>query len=125
MEGYDTMKKSLTLGYIQLLPINTAFRQNAYNYKDILFNQRINMTLVVFYIMVSVIISIIKKSDGSTKVLYGDIDSKPMFVSFSAYKTEEEASEECKTIIEHVKDYKDAEYSKLHYNIILNYLLLS
>jgi len=54
------------------------------------------------------------ESDGSTKVLYGDIDSKPMFVSFSAYKTEEEASEECKTIIEHVKDYKDAEYSNVY-----------
>lgn len=61
-----------------------------------------------------VVKEIIKKSDGSTKVLYGDIDSKPMFVSFSAYKTEEEASEECKTIIEHVKDYKDAEYSNVY-----------
>lgn len=61
-----------------------------------------------------IIKDITTESDGSTKVLYGDIDSKPMYVSFSAYKTEEEASEECKTIIEHVEDYKNAEYSNVY-----------
>ena len=36
-------------------------------------------------------------SDGTVKILYGDTDSKPMYVAFSAYKTTEEAEQEMDT----------------------------
>ena len=55
-----------------------------------------------------------KESDGSTKVLYGDVDSNPMFISYSAYKTEADASIECKSIVDHEDNYTMAEYSNVY-----------
>lgn len=39
------------------------------------------------------------EADGKIKLLYGDTDSKPMYISFSAFKTLEEASAELETIM--------------------------
>ena len=49
-----------------------------------------------------------ESSDGAVKILYGDTDSKPMYIAFSAYKTEEEAREELKRIPQHDEDYINA-----------------
>ncbi len=46
-----------------------------------------------------------KEKNGNTTIFYGDTDSKPMFISFSAFKTEAEASIEHKRIMEHKTDY--------------------
>lgn len=56
------------------------------------------------------IVKDIQKADDNTtiKILYGDTDSKPMFISFSAFKTQEEASSEQKVIMEHKDEYTDA-----------------
>ena len=47
-------------------------------------------------------------SDGVTKIYYGDTDSKPMYISFSAFKKEEEASSEVRSIMEHKDNYTKA-----------------
>lgn len=49
-----------------------------------------------------------KSSDGKVKILYGDTDSKPMYISFSAFKTEEAAKQEMNSIMEHDYIYINA-----------------
>ena len=44
-----------------------------------------------------------EEADGKIKLLYGDTDSKPMYISFSAFRTQEEASAELKTIMNQKK----------------------
>lgn len=44
-------------------------------------------------------------SDGTVKILYGDTDSKPMYIAFSAFKTEEEAKQEADSILQHDEIY--------------------
>lgn len=47
------------------------------------------------------IIKEIKESEGGTvKVLYGDTDDRPMYISYTGFKTIEEAEQERKTIME-------------------------
>lgn len=62
-----------------------------------------------------------EQADGKIKLFYGDTDSKPMYISFSAFKTEEEASAELKTIMTHKEDYQGAptssSYIKQFYSI--------
>ena len=55
-----------------------------------------------------------KEEDGTTKVLYGDTDSKPMFISYSAYKTQADAVNERNIIQKHVDTYLNAEYSSVY-----------
>lgn len=43
-----------------------------------------------------------------TKIYYGDVDSNPMYISYRAFKTEEEASQELKTILEREESYAKA-----------------
>lgn len=47
-------------------------------------------------------------SDGTVKILYGDTDSKPMYISFSAFKTEKEAKQETDSIMQHSAIYINA-----------------
>lgn len=49
-----------------------------------------------------------KGSDGTVKILYGDTDSKPMYIAFSVFKTKEEAKQELDSILQHDKIYIDA-----------------
>lgn len=46
--------------------------------------------------------------DGTIKVLYGDTDNRPMYISYTGFKTIDEAKQEMKTIIEHKEKYTDA-----------------
>ncbi len=47
-------------------------------------------------------------SDGTVKILYSDTDSKPMYIAFSAFKTEEEAKQEAKSILQRDEKYINA-----------------
>ena len=53
----------------------------------------------------AVVTDIQQKSDGSSKILYGDTDDEPMHIAYSAFKTAQEAQEELKTMLEHENDY--------------------
>lgn len=47
-------------------------------------------------------------SEGKVKILYGDTDSKPMYIAFSAFKTEQETKQEADSILQHDKIYINA-----------------
>ena len=57
-----------------------------------------------------------ENEDGTIKVLYGDTDSKPMYVSFTAFKTEEEARKELENIHQNEKLYIKAQTSNEYIN---------
>ncbi len=67
----------------------------------------------------AVVTDIQQQSDGSSKILYGDTDDEPMYISYSAFKTSLEAQEELKTMFEHENDYITAktysDYAKEFY----------
>lgn len=46
--------------------------------------------------------------DGEVNILYGGEDSRPMYISYRGFKTEKEAEEEMKNIMNHKEDYVDA-----------------
>ncbi len=56
--------------------------------------------------------AIIKKinhiSKDEIKILYGSEDSRPMYISYKGFKTEEEAQKEMSSIIEHKHEYEEA-----------------
>lgn len=56
--------------------------------------------------------AIIKKirtdKDGTTKILYGDTDSKPMYISYRGFTTKGAATKENKRIISNAKVYENA-----------------
>lgn len=49
-----------------------------------------------------------QQSDGSSKILYGDVDDKPLYIAYSAFKTELEAQTELETILQHESKYISA-----------------
>lgn len=55
-----------------------------------------------------------ESNDGTVKILYGDIDSKPMYIAFSAFKTTEEAEKEMNSIMEHSESYTKALISNIY-----------
>ena len=56
----------------------------------------------------AIIKEINEASDGEIKILYGSEDSRPMYISYMGFKTEEEAKEEMKEIMNHKADYLNA-----------------
>ena len=67
------------------------------------------ISLYTANLIVNAIIKDVKKgSDGAIKILYGDTDSSPMYFSYSAFKTEKEAKQETKSIMQHEDIYINA-----------------
>lgn len=58
--------------------------------------------------VVNALVKEIQKDSKVTKILYGDTDSKPMYISYSAYKTKEEAEQETDSILNHKDEYINA-----------------
>ena len=59
----------------------------------------VKMTLFSANLLSNAIIKEINEaSDGEIKILYGSEDSRPMYISYMGFKTEEEAKEEMKEI---------------------------
>lgn len=56
----------------------------------------------------AIIKEINEASDGEIKILFGSEDSRPMYISYMGFKTEEEAKEEMKEIMKHKADYMNA-----------------
>lgn len=59
-------------------------------------------------LIANAIVKEMQEEDGVTKIFYGDTDSKPMYISFSAFRTEEEAQAECAKIVDHKDIYLNA-----------------
>lgn len=60
------------------------------------------------------IIKEIRECEGKTQVLYGDLDSKPMYISYRAFVTEEEARQEKEALFEHEDIYVNAKTIRQH-----------
>lgn len=67
------------------------------------------ITLHTANLLQNAIIKDIQTDSDKVKILYGDTDSKPMYISFSAFKTQPEAKQECEKIIEHEDLYINAQ----------------
>lgn len=53
------------------------------------------VTLHTANLLVNALVKDIQEcDDGTVKILYGDTDSKPMYITFSAFETKDEAAEE-------------------------------
>lgn len=69
----------------------------------------INITLYTAILLSNAIVKKISEAgDGEIKILYGSEDSRPTFLSYKGFKTEEEANEEMKNIMNHKEDYTNA-----------------
>lgn len=56
----------------------------------------------------AVIKDIVALDNGHTKVLYGDTEDKPMYVSYKAFKTEADAKQELECLVDHKEEYIEA-----------------
>ena len=75
------------------------------------------ITLHTANLLINAIVKDIQKSDdGTVQILYGDTDSKPMYISFSAFETVEEAKHEENTILQHDEIYVNALTSNAYIN---------
>lgn len=63
----------------------------------------------------AVIKDIVSLDNGHTKVLYGDTEDKPMYVSYRAYRTEDESKKEMEHVIDHKDEYIEAKTSAQHW----------
>ena len=63
------------------------------------------ITLFTTNLLINAVIKDIQNTNENLKILYGDTDSKPMYVSYMAFITEEEAEKELKLISTHEDDY--------------------
>ena len=75
------------------------------------------VTLHTANLLVNALVKDIQESDdGTVKILYGDTDSKPMYISFSAFETSEEAKQESDTILQRDEIYVNALTSNAYIN---------
>ena len=75
------------------------------------------VTLHTANLLINAFVKDIQKcEDGTVKILYGDTDSKPMYISFSAFETSEEARRELDTIMKHNEIYNNALTSNAYIN---------
>lgn len=85
--------------------------QIAINYSDksvySLFGQSISVYTANF-LFNAVVQEILTENNDATKILYGDVDSRPMYISYTGFKTEKEAEIERQAILEKSEIYKNA-----------------
>lgn len=62
----------------------------------------------VNFLFHAIIKEIRKEKDNVIKVLYGDIDSQPMYISYTGFKTSDKAEQEMNKIMDHKEDYRNA-----------------
>lgn len=70
-----------------------------------------NITITIFVASLlsnAIVKKINQTEDGKIKILYGSEDSRPMFISYKGFRTEDEAKEEIKNIMNHKNDYTNA-----------------
>lgn len=72
-----------------------------------IYGQKINV--LTANLLSNAIIKAVKEGEGGTiKVLYGDTDNRPMYISYTGFKTADEAKQEMKTIMEYKEKYVEA-----------------
>ena len=78
-----------------------------------------NITLYTSNLLSNAIVKEIKKTENDeTKIIYGDEDSRPMYIFYRGFKTEDEAREEVKNIMNHKNMYVEARTASDYINEI-------
>lgn len=78
-----------------------------------------NVTLYAANLLTNALVKEIKKTENDeTKIIYGDEDSRPMYISYRGFKTEDEAREEVKKIMNHKNVYVEARTTSDYINEI-------
>lgn len=68
-----------------------------------------NITVYTANILLNAVVKqILTDDNGETKVLYSDEDRKPMYISYTGFKTEDEAKQEFKVLTENKQKYVEA-----------------
>jgi hypothetical protein len=81
----------------------------------------LNISIYTANLLSNAIIKDVKEGEDKTiKVLYGDTDNLPMFISFTGFKTIDEAKQEMKNIMMHKEKYIDAMTFNEHIEVIEN-----
>ena len=65
-------------------------------------------------IMNAVVKDVQVKDDDTLTVFYGESDSNPMYIAYSAFKTKEDAEYEADNIFNHAADYENAAVSDVY-----------
>ncbi|MBO5316187.1 MAG: hypothetical protein J6B48_07155 [Clostridia bacterium] len=73
-----------------------------------------SITLHSANLLTNAVVKEIKETDEGSQVFYGDTDARPMYISYSAYLTEEEAQAEADMILEHEQSYTNAKTVQAH-----------
>lgn len=69
-----------------------------------------NINLYTANLLTNAIVEdIIDNGDGSTKILYKENESKPMFISYRGFTNLKQAEEELEQIMDHVEQYREAQ----------------
>jgi len=79
-----------------------------------LFNTKLSLHYVG--VAINVIVKEIIHGKDSVRFVYGDTDTKPMYISIKAFKTDDEASAEAEKVLEHKEDYITAKTCKEYLN---------
>jgi hypothetical protein len=79
--------------------------QNEAEYK--ICSQNINIYIANF-VCNAIVKKVIRNENDSISILYGDTDSKPMYISCTGYKKADEAAEELKNIMNKKEMYINA-----------------
>lgn len=86
------------------MPINLTFLSRS---DFIIFGK--SFTIHTANLLSNAIVKAIEKSeDGKARILYGDIDEKPMYISYSGFRTVNEAKQEMKILMDHKNNYIEA-----------------
>lgn len=68
-----------------------------------------SVRLHVAHLLINAVIKNIEElENGHTRIVYGDTEQKPMYISYKGYKTEEEARKELEDLINHKGEYENA-----------------
>ena len=73
-----------------------------------------SITLRSANLLTNAVVKEIKETDEGIQVFYGDTDARPMYISYRAYLTEEDAQTETEVILEHEEDYVNAKTIQAH-----------
>ena len=73
-----------------------------------------SITLYSANLLTNAVVKEIRESENGIQVYYGDTDAKPMYISFSAYLSEEDAQKEADSIMKHKESYINAKTIQAH-----------
>lgn len=87
------------------------------NLPDDISNTMINRKLHAANLLINAVLKNVEEMEnGNLKIKYGDTEDKPMYISYKAFMTEEEAKKELENVIDHKEEYEKAKTAAAHWS---------